>query len=402
MRFPLLSLCLIPLLLFGCSTVRVVPERPGTARPGEPSELPALVRGERARTEDFPPADSDGYRPPARVAVLLPMSGSLASAGTSVRDGYLAGYYAETRDRPVLKFYDSHGTGSGAQAAYDKAIAEGAQMIVGPLSRDEVNAVAAQIDGSVPVITLNRGSKLPATGTTSFALLPDEEGVAAANRLADRAALSVVVFSNHSDSAQRAVAAFREALRKRGGDIVSEIAVAGEMTELGGQLAALQSSATPPKAVFLAVDAGQGRTVAALLKTSVLAGLPRISTSQILSGASARADVELDGIEYPELPWLLHQGGQLPDAASLAKSLPSARGAAQRLFAFGVDAWTLTAYFERLYENPSTSVRGATGALRIDISGPVQRTTSWAVFSGGRGRASADAGQVPDVQQPAD
>lgn len=150
----------------------------------------------------------------------------------------------------------------------------------------------------------------------------------------------------------------------------------------------------------MAMDAGQARAIAAQLKTSALAGLPRIATSQILSGSNARSDIELDGIEYPELPWLLDQGGNLPDADTLARSLPSARGPAQRLFAFGADAWKLAAYFERLYDDPSFSVRGATGVLRIDVSGPVQRTSSWAVFSGGRGRASHDAGRVPDAIQP--
>ena len=210
----------------------------------------------------------------------------------------------------------------------------------------------------------------------------------------------MLIFSNRSDSAQRAVAAFRGALRKRGGDVVAEIAVVGETTDLNAQLAALLASATPPKAVFIALEAGQARAIAAQLKTSALARLPRISTSQILSGSNARSDVELDGIEYPELPWLLNQGGDLPDADTLAKSLPSARGPAQRLFAFGADAWKLAAYFERLYDDPSFSIRGATGVLRIDISRSVHLTPSWAVFSGGRGRASYDASRVPNAQQP--
>ena len=396
MRLRQLSLCLLPLLLIGCSTVRVTPAQTG-AQAGDQGPS---VRGDRARTQDFPPGDSDGYRPPARLAVLLPMTGTLAPAAAGVRDGFLAGYYAENRRRPVIKFYDSLGTGSGAQSAFAKAIAEGAQMIVGPLTRDEVNAISAQADGSVPIITLNRGNKSPPAGTTSFALLPDEEGAAAANRLVDRDLSNVLVFSNHSDNAQRAVAAFREALRKRGGGVVAEIAVAGDTTDLTAPLAALRASATPPKAVFIALEAGQARAIAAQLKASTLAGLPRISTSLILSGSNAKSDVELDGIEYPELPWLLDQGGNLPDADTLAKSLPSARGPAQRLFAFGADAWKLAAYFERLYDDPSFAIRGATGVLRIDVSGSVQRIPSWAVFSGGRGRASADAGRGPDARQP--
>lgn len=368
-----------------------MPERPGTSQAGAPGLLPPPVRGDRARTQDFPPGDSDGYRPPARVAVLLPLSGSLAPAAMGVRDGYLAAYYAEARARPTVKFYDSLGTGVGAQAAYAKAIADGAQMIVGPLSRDEVNAVAGDIDGTVPTITLNRGGRQPAPDSTSFALLPDDEGVAAAHRLTDRGLGSVLVFANRSDSAQRAVTAFREALRKRGGDIVAEIPVSGEMSDIAAQLAALLAGPTPPKAVFFSLDAGQARTIAAQLKISPLAGLPRIATSQILSGSNARSDIELDGIEYPELPWLLNQVGNLPEPNALAKSLPGARGPAQRLFAFGADAWKLTAFFERLYDEPGFSVRGATGELRIDVTGPVQRSTSWAVFSGGRGRAVVES-----------
>ena len=397
MRLTRLSICLLPLVLVACSTVRVAPTGP---QPGQ-SDMSAPVREDRAHTDTFPEADSDGYRPPASVAVLLPMTGSLAAAAAGVRDGFLAAYYAEGRRRPIVKFYDTHGTGGGAQSAVDRARAEGAQMIIGPLGRDEVSAVVAGADGSIPIITLNRGSKSPPLGTSSFALLPDEEGAAAADRLADRGLTSILVFSNPSDNSRRAVAAFRDALRKRGGEVVSDIAIAGDTPDLTARLSALQAAPNPPQAVLLALDAGQGRSIAAQLKASKLAGLPRMATSLILNGANARADVELDGTEYPELPWLLDQGGGLPDADALARSLPSARGPSQRLFAFGADAWRLCAWFDHLYNEPGESIRGATGSLRIDISGPVRRTPGWAVFTGGRGRASTQAVRAPDARPPA-
>lgn len=397
MRFVRLSSCLLLLVLAACSTVRVAPSGPGPSDIG----LSAPVREDRARTDAFPPGDSDGYRPPSTVAVLLPMTGSLAPAAAGVRDGFLAAYYAEGRRRPTVKFYDTHGTGGGAQSAMARARADGAQMIVGPLGRDEVSAVVGAADGSIPIITLNRGAKMPPLGTTSFALLPDEEGAAAADRLADRGITSVLVFSNQTDNSRRGVAAFRDQLRKRGGDVVSDIVIAGETADLTARLSALQAAPNPPQAVLLALDAGQGRSIAAQLKASGLAGLPRMATSLILNGASARADIELDGIEYPELPWLLDQGGGLPDADALARSLPSARGPSQRLFAFGADAWRLCAWFDHLYNQPSASIRGATGTLRIDISGPVRRTPGWAVFSGGRGRASTLSVRVPDARPPA-
>ena len=375
----LVSGVLLAALLASCSSVRVSP----TGRDGNAGGGP--VRNDRADTLSFPPGDGDGYRPPAHLALLLPLSGSLAAAGASVRDGFLAAYYGESRRRPVVKFYDTHGTAAGAQAAGTQALAEGAQMLVGPLGRDEVNAVVVPAGSHVPVIALNRSGHATPAGQTSYALLPDDEGAAAAERLLGRGQRQVLVFANRSDNAQRAVAAFRKALVAGGGRVVSDIPVGGDTPDMSAQLAALQAGPAPAQAVFLALDAGQARAVAAQLKTSTASGLPRIATSLLLNGGNARSDVELDGIEYPELPWLLGQSSGLPDAGTL--KLSSARGGANRLFAFGADAWKLAAYFERLYNDPSFSIRGATGSLQIDVAGPVRRTPAWAVFSGGHGRA---------------
>ena len=63
----------------------------------------------------------------------------LYSLGSEINE--LAGYYAERREKPELAFYDTAGTASGAVAARDRAIAEGADQILGPLGRDEVSAL---------------------------------------------------------------------------------------------------------------------------------------------------------------------------------------------------------------------------------------------------------------------
>ena len=46
-----------------------------------------------------------------------------------------------TRRRPEIVFYDTAGTAGGAIAAYDNAVAAGADYVLGPLGRDEVSAV---------------------------------------------------------------------------------------------------------------------------------------------------------------------------------------------------------------------------------------------------------------------
>ena len=79
----------------------------------------------------------------------------------------------------------------------------------------------------------------------------------------------------------------------------------------------------------------------------------------------------------------------LPAASMAGANLPTARGPAARLFAFGYDAWLLTAYLEKLATGANAEVHGATGVLRLDGFGNVIRTPAWSTFSGGRAASIA-------------
>ena len=356
---------------------------------GMPLPMPVTSQG-GTRSNAFPPAESDGYRPPNQLAVLLPLSGSSAGAGIAVRDGFLSQYYAENRRRPRVNFYDTAGNAEGAKNAASKAIAEGAQMIVGPLTRDEVNAVSNQADVTVPVLFLNRGQNPPAPGNLSFALSPDEEGWISADRFANRNQMSVIIFAQRDDTAQRTVAAFKDQYKIRGGQIIAEHMVEGEAMELPAKISALLAGNNAnASAIYIALKAPQARALMTQVKISSLASAPKLAASLILNGASASQDTVLDGIEMPELPWLLNQYSGLANADSVAKNMPSIRGPAQRLFAFGADAWQLSAYLDRLQKDAGFVLAGATGTMRVDSMGNVQRDPAWAVFSGGRPRVSA-------------
>jgi uncharacterized protein len=353
-----------------------------------PMAVASLQGGTRSNA--FPAAESDGYRPPGQLAILLPLSGNSAGAGIAVRDGFLSQYYAENRRRPRINFYDTAGNAEGAKSAASKAIAEGAQMIVGPLTRDEVNAVSNQADVTVPMLFLNRGQNPPAPGNLSFALSPDEEGWISADRFANRNQMSVIIFTQRDDTAQRTVAAFKDQYKIRGGQVIAEHLVEGEAIDLPAKISTLLAGIDAgTSAIYIALKAPQARALMAQIKISGVAATPKLSSSLILNGASASLDGVLDGIEIPELPWLLNQYSGLPNADSVAKNMPSIRGPAQRLFAFGADAWQLSAYLDRLQQDAGFSLSGATGSLRADSMGNVQRDPSWAVFSGGRPRVAA-------------
>ncbi|MHC9085569.1 penicillin-binding protein activator [Luteimonas sp. RIT-PG2_3] len=375
----MLGTAVLGALLAGCTTVQL----------SGPTEQPAVEQVQvnpHWRFDDSrAAADQDGYRPPSRLAVLLPMTGALATAAAPVRDGLLAGYYGERRTRPEIVFYDTLGTAAGAVAAHARAVSEGADQVLGPLGRDEVSAVF-QSPQAVPTLALNRGASAPAENGASYSLAPEDEGDAAAAYLLSRNARRVLVLSNGDDNAQRSIEALRARLLVGGGAIVGTVAVVGDKP--ADSTPAFRNAASGENAadaVFLAIRGNQARIVVSQLAAAGLGGKLRVATSQIGQGiGKPEEDLVLDGIAFTSEPWASGTAhASLPAAAALGRDLPTARGPATRLFAFGHDAWQLSAYLQYLATHPDAQLKGATGTLRLDADGTVRRAPAWATFSRG-------------------
>ncbi len=334
-----------------------------------------------------PAADADGYRPPVKMAVLLPLSGNLATAAAPVRDGLLAGYYGETRRRPQIDFIDTKGNAAGAIAAYDKAVAAGADFVVGPLGRDEVDALFQRQQLQVPLLALNRGKDTPPAGSAGFSLAPEDDGIMAAEYLLGRERGNVLVIASNDETGRRASTAFKERFGERGGKVAATITVSDTPADIGAQL----RQAAGVDAVLLAVKGNQARALAPQLALAGLSAVTRVGTSQLVANTGkADEDMALDGIAFPSETWTSRGVAGLPAASSLASSLPTARGGAARLFAFGYDAWKITAYLEKLANSTGAGLSGATGTLHLDGFGNVLRTPAWSTFSGGHPVAIGD------------
>ncbi|WP_334132073.1 penicillin-binding protein activator, partial [Silanimonas lenta] len=349
------------------------------------------VRPASAPAPAIPPF-ADGYAPPRRIAVLLPMSGELAAAGAAVRDGLLAAYYAEQRPRPQLLFLDTRGSAEGARRARARAVEQGAERVLGPLGREEVAALAALPADGLGWVALNR-TPLGGPGGASFALAPEDEGAAVAQRLLERGIRRVLAIVEADDSAQRGLAGFRERFVAEGGQLLAEASIdplGGTAAEALGRLAPRAAEA---QALFIAARAPAVRILMPQREAAGLAALPVVATSLVQSGADPRLDRELDGLQYPELPWLLGDLVGPGEAEAVARSLPSARGGAARLFAFGYDAWKVATHLEAL--QGGAVLRGATGELGLDAAGVIERRPAWAEFSGGLTRRAADGALLP-------
>lgn len=175
--------------------------------------------------------------------------------------------------------------------------------------------------------------------------------------------------------------------------MVAQLPVGEDVWNMGGALEQAAISQGGVDAVFMAVRPRQAAALAPQLSIAGLGGALRVATSQL---ASARAELTsehaLDGIAFPSDAWEVRNVAGLPPAGTAAEMLASARGAAQRLFAFGHDAWLLSAYLGRLAGDGDAHLPGATGELRLDAAGNVVRAPAWSTYDGSDTRLLGHAG----------
>lgn len=359
----------------------------------------------------------EGYHPSRSLAVLLPLSGPLAGAGRAVLDGVLAAHFEQQGERPRLLVIDTAGSAQNAVAAYQQALAGGAEQVLGPLDRDAVSAVFALQQHPLPILALNRSGLPPPPGSASYTLSPEDEAVAAAERMLAKGLLKAIAVGSSDEQSRRALAAFVEHFTQRGGEVLASAeipeyepnfsaALRPLFAAAGGQVIRDTTGEKNDKtvlaaahdAVFIALKAPQARLLVPQLAAVAIAQKPIFATALIVSGSGdLRLDLELEGIEFPEFPWLLGEGNALPSAEQLARTLPSARGASARLFGLGADGYRLSAYHDYLQSHPGAWLAGASGQLRMDMFGNILRTPAWAVFSGGRTRAAIETSLQPQA-----
>lgn len=382
-------------LLAACTTT---PKR--TPAPAvDPTALLSPLDAARAKNQHwldpallnaFPPALAPDYRPPLRLALLLPQTGSLSTAGVAVRDGVLAAYYAETRSKPGIRVYDTQSTAAGAGAAYLKALDDGAQMIIGPIGKEEVAVVAAQVDG-IPLLALNSIDKPDNRFLLSFALSPEREGELIAKRLLSRKLLKAAVFTETGDSNQRGVSAFDKTYRTGGGTVVAKaMAPKFDKDAVTGAVInpVLPDGLAQATAVVLMMSGNSAKPTRAVLALNGAGALPVFANSEISGNSDPKTNIQLDGIEFVQMPWLLGQSNDLGITAAQLAKLPSARGGGTRLNAFGIDAWLISTHLNAWLSNPNGAFNGATGSLHLEPNGRIERQLPWMVFRAGLPQAA--------------
>lgn len=329
-----------------------------------------------------PPTDADGRALYRKVALLLPLSGQIAVAGQAVRDGFMAAYFAGAMPRPEIEVIDAGGTAETAVAAYRQALENGAEHVVGPLSREAVSAIFREPILPVPVLALNHADGIaPPADSVQFGLLPDEEALAAAERLARMGAVSAAVVSLDDDWSARAALAFRTQFEALGGQVVQDLRIGRRDYDFTRHAATLRD--TNADGLFLALSSQPARLLVPQLKAAGVSGT-WLAMSRVYGGTPLPAlDRDLDGLEFCDAPWIVGSASGVPSREELAASVRNIQGPALRLFAFGMDAYRLLGYVDWLSGRPYSFINGATGELSVDEARQVRREMAWARFQNG-------------------
>ena len=111
-----------------------------------------------------------------RVAMLLPLSGNVATMGQSMKNAATMAIGDINNNNLVVQFYDTKGTSSGARVAVENAINAGSELILGPLLSEEVAAISDEAQNKdIPVISFSTSPAVLQEGVYTLGLLNNDQ-----------------------------------------------------------------------------------------------------------------------------------------------------------------------------------------------------------------------------------
>jgi outer membrane PBP1 activator LpoA protein len=331
---------------------------------------------------------------PDQIALLLPLSGRAESVGVAVRDGFIAAYLEQVpTSRPRLKIYDV--AAESVASAYNRAVADGAGFIVGPLTKEDVAAIVPLSAGRTPVLALNFLSDTvsPARNFFQFALLPEDEARMVARRVVTDGRLNGVVLAPVGEWGNRVAAAFAEELAHLGGTVLDSGRYENSQADFSDiikqvlQVHVVKGEPSTHRAdaafVFVAATPSAARQILPQLKFQYAGDVPAYSTSDSFE-PDPSANGDLDGLLFPDMPWMVGTDpvtDQIRDTVRAAWPARTARR--DRLYAFGFDACRLVPTLRSKSPAEASEIAGVTGRLRLDEHNRIRRELDWAQIRNG-------------------
>ncbi|OGO95864.1 MAG: hypothetical protein A3F41_05735 [Coxiella sp. RIFCSPHIGHO2_12_FULL_44_14] len=353
---------------------------------------------------------------PQRIALLLPEKGPLQSQANAIRNGFFAAYFQWKKQgfSPTLRVWDT--SRGDITTIYRQAVQEGAQFIVGPLTKSDLLTLVHSGIINVPTLALNT---LPSSEATTphlyqFGLSPTDEIQQVAYRLRENHHPRVILIAPNDEWGQTMAAAFEEQWKSLGGLLITQLNYS-HRTDLNQAIRHLlnvdQSQQRAQQlqhflgnaklrfipyrrqdtdAIFLVANPTQAQEILPLLKFYYAGNIPVYSISSIYSGSSrSPTNYDLNGVIFIDMPWIIEPDAKLPaelaDIRHRVQALwPHSFNHHPRLYALGVDAYRLIPWLNRTTGTASGYLSGASGQLYLNTHFQIDRRLLWAQIIQGK------------------
>ncbi len=348
------------------------------------------------------------FSPPTNIAILLPYSGPYAVLAKTIREGILAAYYDQQEGlSPSIHFYDTQL--GNLYSTYQQAVANGADFVIGPLTKDNLQNLVQSGELTVPVLALNRlRDSVNQPKFIEFGLSPEDETEQAASSAWFDGHQKALVFAPSTNFGRRLAAHFSRYWQDLGGEVLDVQTYAPKESDFSvpiKQLLGLDESEQrynrlkkyvwdakfEPRRrhdadfIFLVAQPREARLIRPQFQYFRASHVPIYATSHVFSGQiNPSLDRDLSDIIFCDIPWLFDEAGQ--DALanlSLEELRRQTPGVHLRLVALGADSFNVLSHLNRLRRDPTARYNGLTGALSVNQENRIQRQLQCAKFENG-------------------
>ena len=349
---------------------------------------------------------------PSKIGLLLPMKGKYKKSAIAVRDGFLAAWYLDKKERANIQIYDANSL--NIVDAYQQAIKDGVEYIVGPLEKEAIDQLHDNIDTPVKILALNRRDQKKENNNNEnliqFGLSPEDEAMQIAEIAMSDGHKNVLVLASETPLGNRLAETFKEHWIKLGGEISGQTNYIVNTTDFSSpvkELLNIDKSERRAKDlrnklnikihnverrredvdfIFTTAVPKDARQLIPQIRFHHADNLPIYSTSHIYTGIIDSAkDIDLNDVIFIDMPWILDSERQLSIIqVVLNRNWSQEKSKYRRLYALGVDAYNLIPDINRLTQEENSVMLGETGNLTIDSTNIVRRNLRKARFVEGK------------------
>lgn len=361
---------------------------------------------------------------PKNIAVLLPLTGPRATIADTVKQGIIANYMATGDDSISLNFFD---TATGAQEAYQQAVAADAEFIIGPLLQSEVEQLQNSTATAEAVSSISPSAPITPIASKTipqlylnhidnfsidpdkffFALSPTDEAIDAAQRLYNDGIEQPLLLVSNDSVGRRMADSFNQAWQTLtnepaeihyydGGDKMKvTVQKALGVIDSKERIARIKAILTPK----IEADFRSRRDIDAIYMISASKDLallkpfidvnfsvfaepvPLYTTSRSRVENNDRETAnELNNLTISDIPWLITPNTETRMVNDLWPNWSNGR---KRLFIMGYDALDLVGKLAQMRALPGYQFSGRSGLLSVQPDGTINRQLSWGRYQRG-------------------